>query len=463
MDNDASKSLYSEGFYLHRLYLAENPLLHEYSDGGKIDAAKKAVEKQIELLRQKEDMALANLASAFLGPDNGTPENGMKFLQDFVTGDGKEMLDSIINSFVEAHENKTDEFIYDKATQEKIIQNAINFLEGKFNGLGEKELNKSAEDWKNKLEESLGEIEFQKNKDGVITDRPFQTLEGEFFERMIPAYFNLAFENVMKGQQQDFNRYVELDAEFTGQQPVENAVAALNKKKPYDVNIRFNIDDVISYLPIQIKAKPTSNKQEINLYSHMNIINLINTSLDAGQRKALQTAIINQHYWSQGWYRNKVDAVAEKLGYDIGFAGRGHPTAIERLDESTTLEPIRGVIPLMRYAIIYNLITGIDNVTDQLIYVIVGKSKTTAVLRSSEILSDIINDIMYLGISGHGVGKRVSKKNEDIKVPEFTDSSVNGLYGKVTRRPEWYKAIEPKMNSMLSKIAITVTLNYSTK
>ena len=458
---DDGKELYRSGYYLHRLYLTENPLLQQNSVEGKTDRVKKLVEKQIDILRQKEDIALKNLAQAFLGPDNATAENGLHFLEDFVSGDGKSLLNKIIQAFIDTpHDTETNKYIFSEEQQSRIIKATIDALEDRFGGTRQ-EFDKSIDSWQSKLEKSLMEIKFDSKKGDLITSRPAAALEGDFFERIVPVYFNLLFEEVLKSNNGRLEDWMMLDAEFTGQNRVENAVLALDKKQPFDVNIKLSLDDIVNYLPIQVKAKPMSMSKEINLYTHMNIVDLIGNSLTTGQQDALRTAIINQHYWSQGAYRDKVDAVAKKLDVSV-FKGRGHPTAIERLDVNNTLGPMKPVVPLMRYAIIYNLITGINNVTDQLLYIIVGKGKTSAVLRSSDIIRDVLNDVMSLGISGHAVGK-IESKEKNIKVPTFIDTSIYRDYTHVTGRRAWYSTTAPKMEQMFNKITVTATLNYGIK
>lgn len=463
MDNEQLE-YYSKGYYLHRLYLAENPLIKSYSTQDELNKAKGIIDDLIKSLRAKEDRALKNLASAFLGNENASPENGMKILQDFVTGDGKDLLNTIIGAFIDLpHDEETNKYILNSQEEkDKIIKKTLDALDNKFS-IDKSSFNKATSQWRNNLEKALQEIDFQNKNGELIKDRPVAALEGEFFERIVPEYFNLKFQEQLNKRQKDLEKYIMLDAEFTGQNSVENANLALGKKQPFDINIKFSYDDIVEELPMQIKAKPMSTKKEFNLYTHMNLVNLLNNSLDSGQKDALQTAIINQHFWSQGWYRNRVESAAATNGYDLKYMGRGHPTAIERLDTNSAIGPLKGVIPLMRYAIIYNLITGINNMTDQLIYIIVGKGKTSAVLRSSEIIEDVINDVMQLGISGHAVGKRVSKKDDKIMVPDFTDGTIESDFANKRKRPVWYDAIEPKMKTMMNKIAITATLNYVVK
>lgn len=463
MDNEKLE-YYSKGYYLHRLYLIENPLIQNYSTQDELNKAKGVVDDLIKSLRAKEDKALKNLSAAFLGNENASPENGMKILQDFVVGDGKDLLNTIIGAFINLpHDEETNKYILNNpAEKDRIIQETLDALDNKFT-INKNDFIKTTSKWRDTLEKSLQEINFQSKSGDLIKDRPVAALEGEFFERIVPEYFNLKFQEQLSKRQKDLDKYIMLDAEFTGQNSVENANLALSKKQPFDVNIKFTYDDIIEELPMQIKTKPMSIAKEFNLYTHMNLVNLLSNSLDDGQRDALQTAIINQHFWSQGWYRNRVETAAAHNGYDIGFAGRGHPTAIERLDTNSAIGPLKGVIPLMRYAIIYNLITGINNMTDQLIYIIVGKDKTSAVLRSSEIIEDVLNDVMQLGISGHAVGKRVSKKDENLMVPDFTDGTIESDFANKRKRSVWYSAIEPKMKTMMNRIAITATLNYVVK
>ena len=459
--NDNGDLYYSTGYYLHRLYLKDNPLINQYSSSESVGDARDIVQGEVELLKMKEDEALFSFARSFLG-NSATVNDGLEILENFVSGDGKSLLTSIIESFQSTAVGEDNKYIYDDDAQQRIVNETIEALNGTLSNSGESELDGEFNQWKQKLENSLNQVSFTKQgRDGVIRNRSAQAIEGEFFERVVPAYFNMKFEERLQKNANALNKYISLDAEFTGQNPVENAVLRLNKKQPFDINIKMTYGDMISYLPMQIKAKPKSSKEEINLYTKMNVVNFIRRSLNKSQQKALTTALINQHYWSQGAYRNKVDAVSSSAGVDIGFSGRGHPTAIERLDETSVLEPMKGIVPLMKYAIVYNLVTGINNVTDQLIYLIVGAKGESSVLRSSKIISDIVDDLMRIDISGHGISKSVSRKNKKIIVPNFVDESVYPLYSRVTRRPDWYKESSKYTRNMLNKIAITVTLNYA--
>ena len=459
--NDNRNLYYSTGYYLHRLYLKDNPLINQYSSSESVGDARDIVQGEVELLKMKEDEALFSFARSFLG-NSATVNDGLEILENFVSGDGKSLLTSIIESFQSTAVGEDNKYIYDDDAQQRIVNETIEALNGTLSNSGESELDGEFNQWKQKLENSLNQVSFTKQgRDGVIRNRSAQAIEGEFFERVVPAYFNMKFEERLQKNANALNKYISLDAEFTGQNPVENAVLRLNKKQPFDINIKMTYGDMISYLPMQIKAKPKSSKEEINLYTKMNVVNFIRRSLNKSQQKALTTALINQHYWSQGAYRNKVDAVSSSAGVDIGFSGRGHPTAIERLDETSVLEPMKGIVPLMKYAIVYNLVTGINNVTDQLIYLIVGAKGESSVLRSSKIISDIVDDLMRIDISGHGISKSVSRKNKKIIVPNFVDESVYPLYSRVTRRPDWYKESSKYTRNMLNKIAITVTLNYA--
>lgn len=459
--NDNRNLYYSTGYYLHRLYLKDNPLINQYSSSASIGDARDIVQGEVDLLKMKEDEALSSFARSFLG-NSATVKDGLKILEDFVSGDGKSLLISIIESFQSTAVGEDNKYIYDDDAQQRIVNETIEALNGTLSNSGESELDGEFNQWKQKLENSLNQVSFtRQGRDGVTRNRSAQAIEGEFFERVVPAYFNMKFEESLQKNANALNKYIALDAEFTGQNPVENAVLRLNKKQPFDINIKMTYGDMISYLPMQIKAKPKSSKEEINLYTKMNVVNFIRKSLNKSQQKALTTALINQHYWSQGAYRNKVDAVSSSTGVDIGFSGRGHPTAIERLDEASVLEPMKGIVPLMKYAIVYNLVTGINNVTDQLIYLIVGAKGESSVLRSSTIISDIVDDLMKIDISGHGISTNVSRKNKKIVVPNFVDESVYPLYSRVTRRPDWYRESSKYTRNMLNKIAITVTLNYA--
>lgn len=455
---------YSSGYYLHRLYLTDNPLIKEYSTDSQVNKAKELLESMVNNLRKKEDVALAHLAEAFYGPENATAEKGIRFLKTFVSaeGDGRKLLNDIMSAFINTpKDSETNRYLFnDEKQQKRLIQSTIDALANRLDN-NNNEFKKAISGWKDTLEKSLREIKFTNSQ--FIQGRPAAALEGEFFERVVPEYFNLKFKEVMLKNEEKFNKYINLDAEFTGQGDLQNAIINLGRKNPFDVNITFSYKEVVDEFPMQIKTKPMSYDTDINLYANMYLVNFINNALDEAQRKALQTAIINQHYWSQGSYRNKVEEVAEKAKYNLGFRGRGHPTAIERLDKNSTIEPLKEVIPLMRYAIMYNLITGVDNVTDQLVYIIVGKESNSTVLRSSEIIEKIIENVFGISISGHGVSKKekIKSSGETIKVPNFVDDSVYDDYDSSSRRSDWYNKTRPKMEGLLNKVKITATLNYS--
>ena len=196
---------------------------------------------------------MKNLAQAFLGPDNATAENGLHFLEDFVSGDGKSLLNKIIQAFIDTpHDAETNKYIFSEEQQSRIIKATIDALEDRFGGV-KQEFDKSVDSWQSKLEKTLMEIKFDSKKGDLITSRPAAALEGDFFERIVPVYFNLLFEEVLKSNNGRLEDWMMLDAEFTGQNRVENAVLALDKKQPFDVNIKLSLDDIVNNCPYSLK------------------------------------------------------------------------------------------------------------------------------------------------------------------------------------------------------------------
>ena len=187
----------------------------------------------------KEDEALSSFARSFLG-NSATVNDGLEILENFVSGDGKSLLTSIIESFQSTAVGEDNKYIYDDDAQQRIVNETIEALNGTLSNSGESELDGEFNQWKQKLENSLNQVSFTKQgRDGVIRNRSAQAIEGEFFERVVPAYFNMKFEERLQKNANALNKYISLDAEFTGQNPVENAVLRLNKKQPFDINIKM--------------------------------------------------------------------------------------------------------------------------------------------------------------------------------------------------------------------------------
>ena len=114
--DDNRNLYYSTGYYLHRLYLKDNPLINQYSSSESVGDARDIVQGEVELLKTKEDEALFSFARSFLG-NSATVKDGLKILEDFVSGDGKSLLISIIESFQSTAVGEDNKYIYDDDAQ----------------------------------------------------------------------------------------------------------------------------------------------------------------------------------------------------------------------------------------------------------------------------------------------------------------------------------------------------------
>ena len=90
--NDNRNLYYSTGYYLHRLYLKDNPLINQYSSSESVGDARDIVQGEVELLKMKEDEALSSFARSFLG-NSATVNDGLEIFRKFCIGRWKEFVD----------------------------------------------------------------------------------------------------------------------------------------------------------------------------------------------------------------------------------------------------------------------------------------------------------------------------------------------------------------------------------
>ena len=447
--NDNRMSYYSSGNYLHRLYLDQNPLIAGVGSSNLDQNAKQLLQKQIEELRVKEDIALTALAKAYKWGD--TPEAGIDFLNKVLL-DSSDLLDQLVVNVVDSYDSEIGKYTFDREeTQNKIIEDTIKTMNNKFD-LGERkgELDTITSQLVSALEKDLRSISFtDREGKGIYA----AALEGFLMERVVASLFNFEFAKTLKAQGKSFNDWIERNvlAEYTGNDSLANANITKNKKQTYDVNITM---DNIS-LPVQIRAKPKSGKPNMTMYTRMQLSNLVNASLKKAQIDALKTAIINQHYWAQGAYRHKVQQIVQSTGYQGDYVLTGaHPTAIERMNEQATINVLRPVIPLMRYAIYYNLVAGVNQQVEQLIYLVINRTKNSngAVLRSSDMLKSLLGNPETLTAHGH---------TKVDGVQGFASAQIMNDIKQGMRRDRWYSRTSGIVGNVLDKTRVTIELNYA--
>lgn len=447
--NDNRATLYASGNYLHRLYLDQNPLIASVTSTSMNQKAKQLLEGQIRELRLREDVALTALAQAYKW--GNTPEAGIDFLNQVLL-QSADLLDKLVANVVSSYNTDIGKYTFEKPeTQEKIIQDTVKMLNSQFN-LGERkgELDTVASQLASALEKDLRSISFTNVKDKAIYAA---ALEGFLMERVIAALFNYKFAEVFKVQGKSFNDWINRNVMslYTGNDPLTNANITRMHKEPFDVVVSIDKID----LPIQVRAKPKSGQPEMKMWTRMQLSNLVNDSLHQGQIDALKTALINQHYWAQGAYRHKVEQIVQNTGYQADYVLKGaHPTAIERLNEQSTINVLRPVLPLMRYAIYYNLITGINKEVDQLIYLVVNRTRNSngAVLRSSDMIEALLNSPEVVTTHGH---------TKVDGVQGFANSQILNDIRQGMRRDRWYSRTSGIVGNVLDKTRITVELNYA--
>lgn len=447
MDDSQRMSYYSSGEYLHRLYLDQNPLIQNV---GAIDesGAKKILEEQITKLRQEEDMVLTALAKAYQWGD--TPEAGIDFLNTIVN-DSSNLLDKIVDIVKGTYSEENSKYMFeDPEVQNRIIQSTIDTMYGKTSSNVEKELHtKAGQALAKELENDLKNMSFVDRNGKAFYS---SALEGFLMERVITSKFNYEFAKQLKSNGGKFNDWLKRNVEaiYTGDDPLKSANVTAGKKQPFDVLVKIGDID----LPIQIKAKPKSGQPDITLYTKMQVANLVNNALNQSQIAALKTALINQHYWAQGAYRKKVQQIIKETGYQPNYVLKGaHPTAIERLDENSTINILEPVIPLMRYAIYYNLITGVHNKVDQLIYLVVGREFRTnsAVLRSSDMLKQLLLKPEVLTTKGH----------TKVDGGSMIDGGILTALNSGIPRDRWFARTSGVVGQIMNKARITATFNYA--
>ena len=78
----------------------------------------------------------------------------------------------------------------------------------------------------------------------------------------------------------------------------------------------------------------------------MEIDNLLSDSGMGYVETVVKTAIINQHFWGTSAYKQLVTATGQGIKlYSRCHLSSAHPTALERFDESQTLDTLKPVIP----------------------------------------------------------------------------------------------------------------------
>lgn len=469
---------YYKGNYLHRLYLAKNALFGSIHSSNDLSQANQALKDAVKELKIKEDRALIGISK--LRGTTGSAAEGEQILKQLFRGSNEALkaLVGIVGQYME----KGVQFDFNDEKNRKILVEAIidyiNQQKNNKKSTVSANLSKQYEKLYDNLVSKLNALVFDSKKD----IRSASAFEGYVHEELVNSIFQYnVLQELSTKSQSDLAGFEEWVADVaaisssTGNKSWEarkGEIRTGKRKYSYDMVIHIPIDDYIGDAPIQLKAKPKSRKPEIQLVKKMQIDNLLLDSDMGYAETVIKTAIINQHFWGTSAYKQLVTATGQALNYtpDANLSS-AHPTALERFDESQTLDTLKPVIPILENALFYKLITGIHKKIDTLFYVVTTTSGYR-LMRSSEMIQNMMGLGKRYGTTKRTVGKVKGLKNIKssgrVKIkgkPIVNMSEIPKLYGEPGRgalpREEWYDKTKKKADEVYSKAAITLTYNYS--
>lgn len=469
---------YYTGNYLHRLYLAKNALFGSIHSSNDLSQANQALKEAVEELRIKEDQALIGISK--LRGTTGSAAEGEQILNQLFRGSNEalQVLIDIVGQYME----KGTQFDFNDEKNRVILVEAIidyiNQQRDNKKSTVSANLSKQYEKIYDNLISKLNALVFDSGKN----IRSAYAFEGYVHEELVNSIFQYnVLQELSTKSQSDLAGFEEWVADVaaisssTGNESWSvrgGQIKTGKRNSSYDMVIHIPIDDYVGDVPIQLKAKPKSRKPEIQLVNKMEIDNLLSDSGMGYAKTVIKTAIINQHFWGTSAYKQLVTATGQALNYtpDANLSS-AHPTALERFDESQTLDTLKPVIPILENALFYKLITGIHEKIDTLFYVVTSTSGYQ-LMRSSDLIQNMMGLGKKYGTTKRTVGK--VKGLENIKSsgrvringsPIVNMSGISELYGEPGRgalpREEWYNQTQNKADDVYSKAAITLTYNYS--
>lgn len=459
-----------QGNYLHRLYIDKNPLLYGVNFKKDNSRIVQALQKKMAKLESAEDRALKKLY-LFVTGKSGSPNDGLEILKDVFMGSSGVVntLNRLVDSAYE--ENPT----LNVASEEgkKIITEVIlKYIEKtyKSNNNSDTKLGKIYSDMYDSLVKEINYL--PEGKENITNINGFKGLANE---KLIHALMNYNIYNALEDNNNTagIDRAIEKlkdEAYYLSKNIGDRIVNG--RRSSVDEVITIPLESGIGKIPIQIKTKPKSTNTTIQFVQGMEIDKLLKqASIDSMSKKAIKTALINQHYWASGFYKRLVRAAAQKQGYDLpGNFNNTHPTAIERLDEESVLDPLKGITKSFASAIMYGVVVGVDKSMNLLFYIVAGTNGYT-IIRSSELLRSMFggNDIKESAMKNLMTSGRMRIKGEPIvdKSVETYFSQNNGdgyrknaIVRDAYPRSDWYGKTSSTVDSVYQKMAITLSFNY---
>lgn len=473
LNNRNGMAYWTTGNYLHRLYLDRNPLVSGVNLSSDNVEWMNLLETKISELRGKEDTALIQFDS-FITGSQGSVNGGLRKIKNILKGSS-----GVVNTLNEiaqkAYEQNPDLDIGSEEGKGKIVDLIIQYFNDEYgpnSQLYDKELGKIYSDVYEALVNEINSL--TTNKGNISSLSGFKGLANE---KLIHALMNYNIYNALESSDNkaSIDRAIERlkdEAYLISKNIGDNFIAGTNRRSSVDEVIKIPLEDGLGEIPIQIKTKPKSNETSIQFVQRMEIDNLMmEAKEDTVTRRAIKTALINQHYWASGFYKRLVRGAAKNQGYDLpGNINSIHPTAIERLDEDAVIDPLKGIVKPFAASIMYNIVTGIEDKIKVLFYIVVSRNGYT-IIRSSDLLKNMFgkNGIKNNAIDNMKTSGRMRIKSEPIideSVEEFFSKPgrdgfrSNAIVGAPYERDEWYNETAGIVDSVYQKMAVTLSFNY---
>lgn len=462
---------YVSGSYLHRLYLSRNTLFSEVHATADKDKVLTLLTEKYNALRDKEDRLLEAYATSFQG--SGTAQDGLDIINNLFKGSDT-ALKQMIAAIKPVLEKGKQLDLKKSEDKEKVINAVVAYIEGQKSKASAElsdELSDMYEDMYNDLMKKINSLVSSSKGDAGL-----MALEGFIHEDLV---YTIYVYNVLRkietlddSHRKKFMNWAEdiaCIATANGDDRVTTKVGS--RFSSYDMTIKVPLNEGLEDIPVQLKAKPKSKTPEIKMVQSMQIENLLgNIGIDDITHRAIKTALINQHFWGTKSYKEEVKEVGKNLDVtpDSNLSS-AHPTAIERFDKSQTLKALQPVLPVIENAVFYNLVTGVSEKIDTLLWIVTAPGGYR-IMRSSDMLLKMMGLQEREGEGKRSLGK--IKGLEDIKSSgkvkvdgnQIADMSVLDYYGQPGQplsRTEWWTQTEGIVNSAYEKMAITLTFNYT--
>lgn len=452
--------------YVHRLYVDKNPMINKVTAAGGT-AAKGIAELNIIITQteQEEDAALSMFAEMF-GLGN-SPEAGERILNEMVSESG-DIMELAYEYLMSAKQEE-----YFSRSQRKM---AIGFAPASREGIREdiahlaltlfsdEDPNSIYKELRDNLDGLIrGFIQEDGKRKGKMAVSQPATIMGSLFERLMTAVVQKKYIEKIKEEAGPLTKWTKemvhaasveamKVASFAGSSGATKIGYEVEGKqirrghteKSYDVLVSLNEND---FLPIQSKFITQDEKDLVNIVTNASIQNFLNYSnTSALEIDYLRFALIHQHYFANQAYAKAVQGVQNKLdyhSYDPFSAAKA--TAIELLDEGSTMDFLKPAIGIMRSSVMLNFIRGVEENPHPLIY-LVGSSGGSKIIRMSTILKSFRD----------GLGITVTTQGE-LSIGNALDNFGKKKRG-ILSREEWYdKTNEAKA---LQKLKVTMSFNY---